>query len=70
MNKYSNKIVIESLGLPMLTCFDDLVKEVSLSEKLVYWLTKRDAEGRYKTFFISKRRITPRIPCSPQLCHN
>ena len=24
----------------MLTCFDDLVKEVSLSEKLVYWLTK------------------------------
>ena len=56
MNKYSNKIVIESLGLPMLTCFDDLVKEVSLSEKLVYWLTKRDAEGRYKNLFLLKKK--------------
>ena len=36
MKKYSNKTVIESLGLPMLTCFDDLVKELSLSGKLVY----------------------------------
>ena len=33
MKKYSNKTVIESLGLPMLTCFDDLVKELSLSGK-------------------------------------
>ena len=49
MKKYSNKTVIESLGLPMLTCFDDLVKELSLSRKLVYWLTKEDAKGRYKT---------------------
>ena len=56
MKKYSNKTVIESLGLPMLTCFDDLVKELSLSGKLVYWLTKQDAEGRYKTFFYSKNR--------------
>ena len=55
MKKYSNKTVIESLGLPMLTCFDDLVKELSLSGKLVYWLTKQDAEGRYKTFFIEKK---------------
>ena len=53
MKKYSNKTVIESLGLPMLTCFDDLVKELSLSGKLVYWLTKQDAEGRYKTFYRS-----------------
>ena len=42
MKKYSNKTVIESLGLPMLTCFDDLVKELSLSRKLVYWLTKEN----------------------------
>lgn len=67
MNKYSNKIVIESLGLPMLTCFDDLVKEVSLSEKLVYWLTKRDAEGRYKTFFIKKKDGNKRKINSPSL---
>ena len=57
MKKYSNKTVIESLGLPMLTCFDDLVKELSLSGKLVYWLTKQDAEGRYKTFFIGKKKM-------------
>lgn len=56
MKKFSNKTVIESLGLPMLTCFDDLVKELSLSGKLVYWLTKQDAEGRYKTFFYRKKR--------------
>lgn len=55
MKKYSNKTVIESLGLPMLTCFDDLVKELGLSHNLVYWLTKQDAEGRYKTFFIDKK---------------
>jgi len=55
MKKYSNKTVIESLGLPMLTCFDDLVKELSLSGKLVYWLTKQDAEGRYKTFYVEKK---------------
>ena len=57
MKKYSNKTVIEYLGLPMLTCFDDLVKELSLSGKLVYWLTKQDAEGRYKTFFIEKKMV-------------
>ena len=48
MKKYSNKTVIESLGLPMLTCFDDLVKELSLSGKLVYWLTKQDAERPFQ----------------------
>lgn len=57
MKKYSNKTVIESLGLPMLTCFDDLVKELSLSGKLVYWLTKQDAEGRYKTFLLKKEMV-------------
>lgn len=54
MKKYSNKTVIESLRLPMLTCFDDLVRELSLSGKLVYWLTKQDAEGRYTIFFDKK----------------
>ena len=61
MKKYSNKTVIESLELPILTCFDDLVKELSLSGKLVYWLTKQDAEGRYKTFFIPKVQIALQI---------
>lgn len=57
MNKYSNKIVIESLGLPMLTCFDDLVKEVSLSEKLVYWLTKGMLREDIKPFLLKKRMV-------------
>lgn len=39
----------------MLTCFDDLVNELRLSGKLVYWLTKNDAKERYKTFFIEKK---------------
>ena len=67
MKKYSNKTVIEFLGLPMLTCFDDLVKELSLSRKLVYWLTKEDAKGRYKTFFIEKRNGNKRKINAPSL---
>lgn len=67
MRKYSNKTVIDSLGLPMLTCLDDLVKELSLSGKLVYWLTKQDAEGRYKTFFIDKKNGEKRKINAPSL---
>ncbi|GAA0274491.1 retron St85 family RNA-directed DNA polymerase [Muricomes sp. OA1] len=67
MKKYSNKTVIESLELPMLTCFDDLVKELSLSVKLVYWLTKQGAEGRYKTFFIGKKDGDKRKINAPSL---
>lgn len=67
MKKYSNKTVIESLGLPMLTCFDDLVKELSLSGNLVYLLTKQDSEGRYKTFFIEKKDGNKRKINAPSL---
>jgi retron-type reverse transcriptase len=65
MKNYSNKIVIESLRLPMMTNFDDLVRELRLSGKLVYWLTKSDAKGKYKTFFIKKRDGTSREINSP-----
>lgn len=67
MNKYSNKTVIKSLCLPMLTSFDDLVKELRLSRKLVYWLTKQDADGRYKTFFIKKSNGDNRKINAPSL---
>lgn len=67
MKKYSNKTVIESLGLPMLTCFDDLVENLSLSANLVYWLTKKDAKGRYKTFFIKKKDGSEREINAPSL---
>lgn len=67
MKKYSNKTFIESLGLPMLTCFDDLVESLSLSANLVYWLTKKDAKGRYKTFFIKKKDGSEREINAPSL---
>lgn len=66
MKKYSNKTVIESLRLPMLTCFDDLVRELSLSGKLVYWLTKQDAEERY-TIFFDKKDGDKRKICAPSM---
>lgn len=55
MKKYSNKTIIESLELPMLNCFDDLAKELSLSSALVYWITKKDSAERYKTFYVEKK---------------
>ena len=67
MKKYSNKVIIASLDLPMLTCFDDIVKELRLSGKLVYWLTKEEAEGKYKTFFIAKSDGTSREINEPAL---
>lgn len=51
----------------MLTCFDDLVKKLSLSGKLVYWLTKQDSEGRYKTFFVEKKDGDKRKINAPSL---
>ena len=51
----------------MLTCFDDLVKELSLSGNLVYLLTKQDSEGRYKTFFIEKKDGNKRKINAPSL---
>ena len=27
MKRYNNKVIIDSLNLPMLTCFEDIVKE-------------------------------------------
>lgn len=51
----------------MLTCFDDLVESLSLSANLVYWLTKQDAKGRYKTFFIKKKDGSEREINAPSL---
>lgn len=44
----------ESLNLPELSTFDDFVRELRLSAKLVYWLSKEDSTGKYKTFYIDK----------------
>ena len=45
----------ESLDLPELESFDDLVRELRLSANLVYWLSMEDSDGKYKTFNINKK---------------
>lgn len=64
MKEYSNKTVIDSLGLPMMTCFDDLVKHLRLSPKLVYWLTS-DSPARYRIFNIPKKDGSNRTIYAP-----
>lgn len=67
MKHYSNRVIIDSLNLPVLTCFEDIVKEVRLDANLIYWLTKRDAYGKYKTFYIDKKDGTQRKINAPVL---
>lgn len=55
MKKYNNKMVIESLGLPMFEDIETLAEETRLTEKLVFFITKEDAKGRYKKFYIPKK---------------
>ena len=45
----------ESLDLPELSTFEDVVRELRLSASLVYWLSKEDSVGKYKTFYIDKK---------------
>ena len=59
-------MVIESLGLPMFENIETLAEEIRLTEKLVYFLTKEDAEGRYVKFCVPKKDGTSReinAPC-------
>lgn len=49
------KILMESLNIPIIESFDDLADELRLSRKLVYWLTIKDANGKYASFYIKKR---------------
>ena len=52
--EYINKTFIESLDLPMMKSFDDLVQNLRLSAKLVHWLTSSSPQ-KYKTFFLNKK---------------
>lgn len=59
-------MVIESLGLPMFENIETLAEATRLTEKLIYFLTKENAEGRYITFTIPKKDKTKReinAPC-------
>ena len=66
MKKYSNKLIIDSLGIPMITDFEDLVKELRLSSNLVYWLAS-DAKERYEVFKVKKKDNSDRIIAAPVL---
>lgn len=54
IKEYINKTFIESLDLPMMKSFDDLVQNLRLSAKLVYWLTSSSPQ-KYKTFYLTKK---------------
>ena len=47
MKEYNNKMVLESLGLPMFQDISTLAEVTRLTEKLLYFLSKENAEGRY-----------------------
>lgn len=49
-------MVIESLGLPMFEDIETLAEETRLTEKLVFFITKEDAKGRYKKFYNPEKR--------------
>ena len=49
------RYLVESLDLPIIHSFDDLVAELRLSPKLIYWLSQEDSEGKYNTFYIDKK---------------
>lgn len=51
---YTNKTMINSLELPEMSRFADLVRETRLSAGLVYWLSCGNYNGKYNTFFIKK----------------
>lgn len=48
-------MVLESLNLPSFSDIETLAEATRLTEKLIYFLTKEDAEGRYKRFYIAKK---------------
>ena len=48
-------MVLESLGLPMFEDIETLAEATRLTEKLIYFLSKEDAEGRYVSFKILKK---------------
>lgn len=64
MKKYSNKAVIDSLGIPMMTSFDDFLENLRLSAKLLHWLSS-DAKERYQVFYMPKEDGTYRDVCAP-----
>lgn len=49
------KLLMESLNIPVIESFNDLADELRLSKNLVFWLAKKDAAGKYSTFYFRKK---------------
>lgn len=64
MKKYSNKAIIDSLGLPMMTSFEDLSQNLRLSPQLTHWLSSDD-EKKYEIFHVPKKDGTYREISAP-----
>ncbi len=65
MNIYTNRTVLESLGLPIFENVKTLAEATRLSEKLIYYLSKKDAPNRYTEYYIPKRDGSKRKICEP-----
>lgn len=64
MKSYSNKTVIDSLKLPLMTNFEELTEHLRLSAKLVYWLTS-DSTQKYQIYRIPKKDGSFRVISAP-----
>lgn len=58
-------MVLESLQLPMFEDIETLAESTRLTEKLLYFLSKENAKGRYTSFKIPKRDGTYREISAP-----
>ena len=64
MKIFSNKTVIDSLNLPVMTNFEELTEHLRLSAKLVYWLTAASTP-KYQIYHIPKKDGSFRVINAP-----
>lgn len=64
MEKRINRVVTDSLDLPDIISFDDIVKLLRLNPKLIYWLSST-SKNKYKTYEIPKKSGGVRIINAP-----
>lgn len=55
MKDYTNKYILDSLNLPIIEDLFDFAQQISISEKLLYFLSNEKNLRRYNTFTIPKK---------------
>jgi len=66
MENISNKIVLDSLGIPIIQSFDDFINTIGLSPSLIYLLTRKDSNYKYDIFEIDKKSGGKRVIYAPK----